>query len=87
MSIASCLKKLRAEKEWTQGDVCRATGFERSYVSKLESGRAKDLGVRSAMKLAHAFGLMTEEFWTMCQAEDGGDSRDKSESSAMRREE
>lgn len=82
-----CLKDLRAKRGWTQGDLHRATGLERSYVSHLESGKVKSVGVNNAMKLAHAFGLSTEEFWTMCQAEDGGDSRDKSEAASLRREE
>jgi len=72
MNIAECLKKLRAQRGWTQGAVCRATGLERSAVSRLESGRAKDMSVRTAMKLAHAFGLSVEEFWLICQNHDGG---------------
>jgi len=69
--IAECLKKLRAQKGWTQGALCRATNLERSAVSRLENGRAKDMSVRTAMRLARAFGLSVEEFWLLCQDHDG----------------
>jgi putative transcriptional regulator len=71
MSIDGALKKLRAERGWTQGEIFRRTGLERSYLSRLEAGKVKDLSVRTAMKLASAFGLSVEEFWLICQDHDG----------------
>lgn len=71
MSISICLKEMRAERGWTQGDLARATGFERPYVSRLESGKIRDLSLRNAMKLAKAFGLTVEQLWERCM---GGDS-------------
>ncbi len=66
MSLSACLKELRSERGWTQGDLCRATGFERAYISRLESGKVKNLGLRSALKLAKAFGLTVEQFVERC---------------------
>lgn len=71
MSIAKCLKKLRAEKGWSQGDLARATGFERPYISRLETGKIHDLSLRNAMKLARAFNLTVERFWEKCLKERG----------------
>ncbi len=62
MSLAVCLKELRSERKWTQGDLCRAAGLERAYISRLESGKVKDLGLRNAMKIAKAFGITVEQF-------------------------
>jgi len=87
MSISQALKKLRLERGWSQGEIYRTTGIERSAVSRLESGMAKDMSVRNAIKIARAFGISVEKFWEMCQAEGGGDSRDKSETSVTGREE
>ncbi len=66
MSLSACLKELRTERGWTQGDLCRATGFERAYVSRLESGKVKSLGLRNAMKLAKAFEITVEQFVERC---------------------
>ena len=71
MSIAICLKELRSERNWTQGDLARATGFERPYVSRLESGRIRSLSLKNAMKLARAFGLTVEQLWNRCMGDDG----------------
>ena len=76
MSIDGALKKLRGERGWSQGEIFRRTGLERSYLSRLEAGKVKDLRVRTAMKLAHVFDLSVEEFWLICQGHDGN-PRDK----------
>ena len=66
MSLAACLKELRSERKWTQGDLCRAAGLERAYISRLESGKVKDLGLRNAMRIAKAFGVTVEQFVEKC---------------------
>ena len=33
------LKKIRLEKKMSQGDICRALGVDRGYISNLESGK------------------------------------------------
>ena len=66
MSLAACLKEFRSERKWTQGDLCRAAGLERAYISRLESGKVKDLGLRNAMKIAKAFGITVEQFVEKC---------------------
>ena len=86
MNIEKCLKFLRGKKGWTQADLHRATGYERAYISKLESGRVTDISVRTAIRLCRAFGISVEEFAELCRKM-GGDSWDKSEASATAREE
>ena len=74
MSLASCLKELREERSWTQGDLCRATGLERAYISRLESGKVKALGLKNALKISKACGLTVEQFVEKCFQKEGPDS-------------
>ena len=60
-ALAVCLKELRAKKGMTQGDIVRATGPERSYVSNLEAGKIKHPRVHTVDKIAMAFGMKLSE--------------------------
>ncbi len=33
------MKKIRAQKGMSQGDICRALGVDRAYISTIESGK------------------------------------------------
>lgn len=37
--LAQNLKRIREEKQMSQGDICRDLGCDRSFVSNLESGK------------------------------------------------
>ena len=50
------LKKVRIEKNMTQGDIVRATGIDRSYVSALESGKQNPT-LTTIEKIAKALGV------------------------------
>ena len=67
MDLAKCLKQLRRERGWTQADLHRATGYERAYISKLESGRMKSIGVMTALRICRAFGITVEQFAELCE--------------------
>ena len=66
MSLATCLKDLRSQRGWTQGDLHRKTGLERSYLSRLESGKVHDLSLKNAILICRAFGITVEEFVATC---------------------
>lgn len=66
-AIALCMKELRAKKGMTQGDIVRATGFERSYVSSLEGGKIKHPRIHTIDKIAKAFGMKLSEFIIYCE--------------------
>jgi XRE family transcriptional regulator, regulator of sulfur utilization len=36
--LGNNIRELREERKLTQGDICRATGMDRAYVSRVESG-------------------------------------------------
>lgn len=66
-SLAVCMKKLRARYNMTQGDIVRATGLERSYISNLEAGKIKHPRILTAAKVARAFGMKLSEFIIYCE--------------------
>ena len=37
--LGANLKKIRLEKKKSQGDICRALGVDRGYISNLETGK------------------------------------------------
>ncbi|MEW6016464.1 MAG: helix-turn-helix transcriptional regulator [Pseudomonadota bacterium] len=39
LALGRKLRNLRAERGWTQAEVCRRTGLSRPYISQLENGR------------------------------------------------
>jgi len=46
----------------TQGDICRATGLERSYVSALENEKIHYPRLQTINKIAAAFNMTISEF-------------------------
>lgn len=65
--IAICMKELRAKNGMTQGDIVRATGLERSYVSSLEAGKIKHPRINTVDKIAKAFGMKLSDFIIYCE--------------------
>jgi len=60
--FALCMKKLRTERKMTQGDIVRATGLERGYVSNLESGKIKHPRMATVARIANSFEMKLSEF-------------------------
>lgn len=54
------IKKIRLEKGMSQGDICRKLGFDRSYISNIESGN-KNPTLSTITKLAKALGVPMED--------------------------
>ena len=54
------LKRVREGKKKTQGDIVRATGLDRGYVSSLESGK-RNPTLATIEKFAKALGVSMEE--------------------------
>jgi transcriptional regulator with XRE-family HTH domain len=51
------LRSLRKERKMTKADVERAVGVDRSFLFRLESGKAKTGSIETLTKLAQAYGL------------------------------
>jgi transcriptional regulator with XRE-family HTH domain len=50
------MKRIREEKEMSQGDIFRATKIERAYISNLEAGRQNPT-LETIEKIAKALGV------------------------------
>jgi putative transcriptional regulator len=57
------LKVLRAERNWSQGDLATALDVSRQSVNAIETGRY-DPSLPLAFKIAETFGLAIEDVFT-----------------------
>ena len=62
LAFSKALKKLRADKNISQGDLFLRTGLERAYISKLENGKINDPRLTTVVVLAKALGVPIDEF-------------------------
>lgn len=54
------MKRIRKDKQMTQGDICRKLGVDRAYISNVESGN-KNPTLSTITKLAKALGVSVDE--------------------------
>lgn len=54
------MKKVRLEKGMSQGDICRALGLDRAYISNVENGK-QNLTLSTMEKVAKALGVSSSE--------------------------
>lgn len=50
------IKKIRAGKKMTQGDICRALDMDRGYMSAIENGK-KNITIQQLERIAQALGV------------------------------
>lgn len=58
--MKNCLKRLRADRSWTQAQLAHELGVSRQTVNALEKGKF-DPSLPLAFKVARLFGLTIEE--------------------------
>lgn len=54
------LKKIRAEKKMSQGDIARTLGVDRGYISNIENGK-RNPTLATIDKLAKVLGVSADE--------------------------
>jgi len=54
------MKKIRLEKEMSQGDICRALSLDRAYISNVENGK-QNLTISTMEKVAKALGVGVDD--------------------------
>ena len=54
------MKKIREAKKMSQGDICRATGADRAYISNVESGN-KNPTLETLTKIAGALDVSVDK--------------------------
>ena len=58
--LGNNIKRIRLKKGMSQGDICRATGMDRGYVSRVENG-LKNPTISNLEKIAKALGVTPDE--------------------------
>jgi len=54
------IKRIRERKQMSQGDICRATGFDRAQMSNIESGNGNPT-FATIDKIAKALGVLSDK--------------------------
>ena len=54
------MKRIRAKKKMSQGDIARALAVDRGYISNIENGK-KNPTIATIQKLANALGVSANE--------------------------
>jgi transcriptional regulator with XRE-family HTH domain len=71
--VATAIRAIRAERRWTQRELCRQTELSPAYLSELESGQ-KDASADVLQRIADAFGFQMDEFlWIVLLAMTNGE--------------
>ena len=58
--LAANMKKIRARKHMSQGDICRELGVDRAYISTIESGKQNPT-LSTIERIAKALGVSVDE--------------------------
>ncbi len=58
--LAENMRKIRTRKKMSQGDICRALGVDRAYISNIESGNQNPT-LSTIEKIAKALGVKIDE--------------------------
>lgn len=58
--IGKNIKQIRLKKKMSQGDICRAVGLDRAYVSNIEAGKGNPT-IATVEKIANALGVSSAE--------------------------
>ena len=54
------IKRIREQKKMSQGDICRALGFDRAQMSNIEAGKGNPT-LATIEKIAQALGVASDE--------------------------
>jgi transcriptional regulator with XRE-family HTH domain len=59
-TLGKNIKQIRLRRKMSQGDICRAIGMDRSYMSAIEGGKV-NVTIAIVEKLARALGVSVDE--------------------------
>lgn len=54
------MKRIRLEKDISQGDICRILGLDRAYISTIENGK-QNLTLSTMEKVARVLGVSVDQ--------------------------
>jgi len=68
MRLGELIGLARECKGWTLRDLERATGISNALISQIETGKVKDPGFTTVVRLADALGFTLDRAATSCRA-------------------
>jgi len=60
IKLGKNIKRIRERKKMSQGDICRALGFDRAQMSNIEAGKGNPT-LATIEKIAQALGVTSDE--------------------------
>ena len=60
IKLGKNIKRIREKKQMSQGDICRALGFDRAQMSNIEAGKGNPT-LSTIEKIAQALGITSDE--------------------------
>ena len=60
IKLGKNIKRIREQKKMSQGDICRALGFDRAQMSNIEAGKGNPT-LSTIEKIAQALGVASDE--------------------------
>jgi transcriptional regulator with XRE-family HTH domain len=60
IKLGKNIKRIRERKKMSQGDICRALGFDRAQMSNIEAGKGNPT-LATIEKIAQALGVASDE--------------------------
>ncbi len=60
IKLGKNIKRVREQKKMSQGDICRALGFDRAQMSNIEAGKGNPT-LATIEKIAQALGVASDE--------------------------
>ena len=60
IKLGKNIKRIRERKKMSQGDICRALGFDRAQMSNIEAGKGNPT-LATIEKIAQALGVTSNE--------------------------
>lgn len=58
--LGTNIKKIRTQKQMSQGDICRVLDMDRGYMSAIENGK-KNITISQLERLAQALGVSVDK--------------------------
>jgi len=69
-AFGKLMRKLIAERQTSQAEICRATGLTKQSISWIVNGKTQYPSIQVCKKLATYFGLTLDELWELLEAEE-----------------
>lgn len=69
-AVGKVMRRLIAEYNTTQADICRVTGIKKQNLSIICKGETQYPSIHTCKLIANYFGLTLDELWALVEAEE-----------------